>query len=172
MADPYLAEIRMFAGNFAPFGWATCDGQIMAISQNTALFSLLGTQFGGNGTSNFGLPNLQGSAPMGQGNGIGLTPRVVGETGGVPNVTLLSNEMAAHTHLFQGIGVVGNQTTPAGNLLAQQRTLNPYATPAAGQAMSSNAIGPAGGNLPHNNMQPYLAVTFIIALQGIFPARG
>ncbi len=172
MADPYVAEIRMFGGNFAPFQWATCDGQILAISQNTALFSLLGTNYGGNGTSTFALPNFQGSAPMDQGDGIGLTPRTVGEIGGTPNVTLISNELAAHTHTFNGVNAIGTVSTPVGNVLAEQQTLRPYATPAASQAMSPNAIGPAGGNLPHNNMQPYLAVTFIISLFGVYPPRG
>jgi microcystin-dependent protein len=172
VADQFLGEIRIFGGNFAPSGWATCDGQLLAISQNTALFSILGTMYGGNGTTNFALPNLQGSVPMDQGNGIGLTPRVVGEVGGVPTVTLLSNELPGHVHSFKGVNALGELSTPGGNLLAEQRTLVPYATPAAGQAMASQAIGLAGGNGPHNNLQPYLVMTFIIALQGVYPTRG
>jgi microcystin-dependent protein len=172
VADQFIGEIRIFGGNFAPVQWALCDGQLMAISQNAALFSILGTNFGGDGKSTFGLPNLRGAVPMDQGDGIGLTPRVVGETGGSTTVTLLQTELPAHTHLFQGVNALGELTTPAGNLIAEQRTLEPYATPAAGVAMGPQAIGPMGGNGPHNNMQPYLVLTFIVALQGIFPPRG
>ena len=172
MADPFLGEIRIFGGNFAPSGWALCDGQLMAISQNPALFSLLGTSYGGDRKSNFALSNLQGAVPMDQGDGIGLTPRVIGEAGGEPNVTLNSGQLPAHVHLFHGVNALGVLATPAGNRIAEERTLEPYATPAAGVAMSPQAIGPAGGSAPHNNLQPYLVLTFIIALQGIFPSRG
>jgi microcystin-dependent protein len=172
VADQFLGEIRIFGGNFAPVQWALCDGQLLPISQNTALFSLLGTYYGGNGTSNFALPNLQSAVPMDQGDGIGLSPRTIGETGGEPNVTLLSNELPGHVHRFQGVNALGELSTPAGNLIAEQRTLVPYATPAAGVAMAPQAIGPAGGSAPHNNLQPYLVLTFIIALQGIYPNRG
>jgi microcystin-dependent protein len=172
VADQFLGEIRIFGGNFAPQQWALCDGQLLAIGQNAALFSLLGTAYGGNGTSNFALPNLQGQVPMDQGNGIGLTPRIIGETGGEPSVTLMSNQLPPHQHLFQGVNALGTLSTPAGNLLAEQRTLVPYATPAAGVGMAPQALGPAGGSSAHNNVQPYLVLTFIIALQGIFPSRG
>jgi microcystin-dependent protein len=172
MSSPFLAEIKMFAGNFAPRGYATCDGQIMAISQNTALFSLLGTFYGGNGQSTFALPNLQGQVPMHQGNGPGLTPRSVGETGGSQNITLAQSELPVHSHPFQGLQGTASTTTAAGNLLAVNRTLSPYSAVAAPVALSPQAVVPIGGNLPHNNMQPYLAVMFIIALQGIFPARN
>src|SRR5579872_3982627 len=116
MSQPFLAEIRMFGGNFAPSGWAECDGQIMAISQNTALFSILGTSFGGNGTSNFGLPNLQAAAPMNQGQGPGLTPRIIGQTGGEPAVTLVQTQLASHSHSLDATSNPGAQESPAGNV--------------------------------------------------------
>jgi microcystin-dependent protein len=172
VADQFLGEIRIFCGNFAPVQWALCDGQLLPISQNTALFSILGTYYGGNGTTNFALPNLQGAVPMDQGNGIGLSPRTIGQTGGEPSVTLNSGQLPAHAHSFQGVNALGVLSTPAGNLIAEQRTLVPYATPATGVAMAPQAIGPAGGNSPHNNLQPYLVLTFIIALQGFYPNRS
>lgn len=175
MSEPFVAEIRMFAGNFAPRGWALCNGQLMAISQNTALFSLLGTYYGGDGKTTFALPNFQGTAPMNQGDGPGLTPRSLGETGGEPGVTLLTTEMPAHAHgaNCDGSGVgnagPGPTTTWSGTL----RGLPPaYSSNAANVSMSPLAIGFTGGGQPHNNMSPYLAVTFLIALQGIFPPRG
>lgn len=175
MAEPFLAEIRMFAGNFAPRGWAMCNGSILAISQNTALFSLLGTNYGGNGTSNFGLPNLQGSVPIGQGTGPGLTPREVGETGGEQAVTLLTSNMPAHTHIPKCLSGAGGASSPAGDAWAsgvprgKQLYASGIGTP---QTMNAGALTSAGGNLPHNNMPPYLALTFIIAMAGIFPARN
>jgi len=174
MSSPFLAEIRIFAGNFAPSGWALCNGQILAISQNTALFSLLGTNFGGNGTSTFGLPNLQGSAPLAAGNGPGLTPRVVGEVGGEANVTLLSTEMPSHNHIASCAAGAGTEIPPAGAVWAEAaatRGIKAYAS-SANTTMAPQAIGLVGGNLPHNNLPPYLVLTFIIALQGIFPARN
>ena len=176
MSNPFVAEIRIFAGSFAPRGWASCDGQLLPISQNTALFSLLGTNYGGNGQTNFALPNFEGSAPMHWGNGTGLTPRSIGETGGEPNVTLLQSQLTAHPHTVQGRPVPGNLTTPASaNAMAR---VNPttneiYKAPsgAATVAMNPLSIGPAGGGQPHNNMQPYLCLFFIIALQGVFPQR-
>jgi microcystin-dependent protein len=172
MSSPFLAEIKMFAGNFAPRGYATCDGQILSISQNTALFSLLGTFYGGNGQTNFALPNFQGNVPIHQGNGPGLTPRSVGETGGSQIVTLLQSELPAHSHAFQAIQGAATSTAAAGNLLAVNRNLQPYAAPAATVSLDPSSIGLAGGGGPHNNLQPYLVVMFIIALQGIFPARN
>jgi microcystin-dependent protein len=174
--DPFVAEIRIFAGNFAPVGWAFCNGQILPISQNTALFSLIGTQFGGNGTTNFALPNLQGSVPMGQGNGAGLTPRVVGETGGEQDVTLSQNTMASHTHQMSGVATAGTTTTPDPTVALANP--NPAADAAYQTSLGSpttlnaNAVTPAGGGQPHNNLQPFLVLNFIIALQGIFPARA
>ena len=177
MADQFVGEIRIFPFNFAPFGWALCDGQIMAISQNTALFSLLGTNFGGNGTSNFSLPNLQGQAAMDWGDGPGLTPRSVGESGGSTSVTLLQTEIPQHSHILNADSDTGTSTSPAGNLIGVA-AINPrqphsmYVSTAANVSMVASNVLQTGGNLPHNNMQPYLVMNFCIALQGIFPARG
>jgi microcystin-dependent protein len=175
MSNPFVAEIRIFAGNFAPKGWALCNGQLMPISQNTALFSLLGTTYGGDGKSNFALPNLQGSAPMQQGQGPGLSLRSLGETGGEQTVTLLQTEMPAHSHGAQGSSG-SNQTSPANNAWASGSKLgggNLYAptNPSTNVQMNPLATSITGGNLPHNNMPPFLGLTFIIALQGIFPPR-
>jgi len=173
MTDQFLAEIRIFAGNFAPTGWATCDGQILPISQNTALFSLLGTTYGGDGKTTFALPNLQGSAPMQQGQGNGLTDRILGERAGEQSLTLLETEIPAHTHTAQAYPNAGGQG-PSGHTWSDpnQRGINAYA-PSSGTntAMSSQALALAGSGLPHNNMMPYLGLTFIIALQGIYPPR-
>jgi microcystin-dependent protein len=177
MSDQYVSEIRIFAGNFAPVGWALCNGQLMAISQNTALFSLLGTYFGGNGTSNFALPNLQGCVPMSQGSGAGLTQRFMGETGGEATVTLLSTQMPSHSHNAQAV-TIGGTNSPAGALWGESKigktALNVYAASNANSnvPMSTQALSLAGSGLPHNNMPPYLCLTFIIALQGIFPPRS
>lgn len=176
MTDPFLAEIRMFGGNFAPRGWAQCNGQLMAISQNTALFSLLGTTYGGDGRSTFALPNLQASAPMQQGQGAGLTNRFLGESGGEQYVTLLQSEMPMHTHTAVAVDDGGDSADPTGRTWAQalQGRVGD-ALYSVGQQpnmmMNQQAVLPSGGNQPHNNMPPYLTVTFIIALQGIFPQR-
>ncbi len=176
MTDPFLAEIRMFGGTFAPRGWALCNGQLMAISQNTALFSLLGTTYGGDGRVTFALPNLQGSTPMQQGQGPGLSQRYLGELGGVPYVTLINSEMAMHTHTALAVDAGGDNTTPANNTWAQARTSRSgdplYSVGAQPNLMMApQAVLPTGGSQPHNNMPPYLVVTYIIALQGIFPQR-
>lgn len=170
MSDPFVGEIRMFGGNFAPVGWALCNGQIVPISQNTALFSLLGTQYGGNGTSTFALPNLQGLTPMHQGQGPGLTPRTMGDQGGVETVTLTQQQLPAHTHLPQATIGAGNRQSPAGANWSSIRG-RLYGT-TAGVTMATGALSSTGGSQPHNNVAPYLAVTFIIALNGIFPARN
>lgn len=177
MADQFVAEIRIFAGNFAPKGWALCNGQLMPISQNTALFSLLGTTYGGNGTSNFALPNLQGSAPIGAGQGPGLSLRDLGETGGEQAVTLLSSEMPVHSHAAMA-STSGGLDSPAGHAWGESKLgktpLNVYAASNANTnvPMSPSALAITGGSLPHNNMPPYQCLTFIIALQGIFPPRS
>lgn len=175
MSNPFLAEVRIFAGGFAPKGWATCDGQLMPISQNTALFALLGTTYGGNGTSNFALPNLQGSAPMQAGQGPGLSLRDLGEIGGEQTVTLLQTEMPSHTHTAQA--VAGSNTIDPGNNVwanGQKGFGSVYAPSAGGNNVNMSPFGTsiAGGSLPHNNMMPFLGLTFIIALQGVFPARS
>jgi microcystin-dependent protein len=175
MSNPFVAEIRIFTGNFAPKGWALCDGQLMPISQNTALFSLLGTTYGGDGKSNFALPNLQGCAPMQAGQGPGLTLRDLGETGGEQTVTLLQTEMPAHAHTVLAAGGAPDSNDPGGNAWANgQKGFGNFYAPSAGNnvAMSPFALSIAGGSLPHNNMQPFLGLTFIIALQGVFPARS
>ncbi|MGC2697790.1 MAG: tail fiber protein [Candidatus Angelobacter sp.] len=173
MSDQFVAEIRIFPFNFAPKGWAFCNGQLLPISQNTALFSLLGTTYGGDGKSNFALPNLQGSAPMQQGQGPGLSLRDLGEIGGEQTVTLLQTEIPAHNHGVQA-GSAGGQPSPANNTWASGLKTGPSlysATGANNVQMSPVALSPNGGNLPHNNMQPYLCLNFCIALQGIFPPR-
>jgi microcystin-dependent protein len=173
MSNPFVAEIRIFAGNFAPTGWALCDGQLMPISQNTALFSLLGTTYGGDGKSTFALPDLQGMAPMHQGQGAGLSDRFLGETAGEPAVTLLTTEMPIHSHQARATGA-GNQTSPvnaAWGTLGTTRTPPPLYATSGNVQMSPLALSLAGGGLPHNNMSPYLCLTFIIALQGVFPPR-
>jgi microcystin-dependent protein len=173
MADPFVAEIRIFPFNFAPKGWAWCDGQLMPLSQNTALFSLLGTTYGGNGKSNFALPDLQGRAPMHPGQGPGLSLHDLGEIGGSDFVTLLDSEMPVHNHQL------GFQTVPLGSVATPQG--NSYTRPASGNlfnivnpslvAMAPQTLAPAGGSAPHNNLMPYLTCYFCIALQGVFPPR-
>ena len=176
MADPFVAEIRIFPFNFAPKGWAFCDGQILPLSQNTALFSLLGTTYGGNGQSTFALPDLQGGAVMHPGQGPGLSQHFLGEQGGSETVTLLQSEIPLHTHqVGRSIAANGDSVTPAGNIWSQapggRGSIFVYnAGPPTGK-MNPQALLPAGGDLPHNNMQPYLTLNFCIALQGVFPPR-
>jgi len=178
MSNPFVAEIRIFGGNFAPTGWALCNGQLMPISQNTALFSLLGTTYGGDGKSTFALPNLQGSAPMQAGQGPGLSLRDLGETGGEQTVTLLTTEMPSHSHQANGNNGSGTSNSPVNAVWAtspfqrgQQALYNP-SNPSTNVQMSPLATSVTGGSLPHNNMMPYLGLTFIIALQGVFPPRS
>jgi microcystin-dependent protein len=174
VSDPFVAEIRIFPYNFAPSGWAFCSGQILPISQHTALFSLIGTFYGGNGTSNFALPNLNGNVPIGQGNGPGLTPRALGETGGENTHTLLTAEMASHSHApaaFTGRGGDPTGTPVAGGALTASTGGLLY-TAAAANTMAPAVISSVGGGLPHNNLMPYLGLNFCIALQGIFPSRN
>ena len=172
MADPFVAEIRIFPFNFAPRGWAWCDGQLMPLSQNTALFSLLGTTYGGNGKSNFALPDIQGRAVMHPGQGPGLSLHDLGETGGSETVTLLESEIPAHSHAMNASQADGTERSPAGQLLATGIGISQYQTPASQTALSPSAVAPAGGDQPHNNLQPYLTFYFCIALQGVFPPRG
>lgn len=175
MADPFLAEIRIYPFNFAPKGWATCDGQILPLSQNTALFSLLGTTYGGNGKSNFALPDLQGRAALSSGQGPGLSNRDLGESAGEATVTLTNAEMPSHTHSIVASNDSPQSNDPASNLASRPfgRGNNLYSVaPQPLTPMSPNAIGQSGGSGPHNNMQPYLTLNFCIALQGVFPPRG
>ena len=174
MADPFVAEIRIFPFNFAPKGWAWCNGQLLPISQNTALFSLLGTTYGGDGKSTFALPDLQSSAPMQPGQGQGLSLRDLGEMSGVESITLLQSEIPLHTHTLGGTVEDATQgSLTAGVILAQTVNGNLYqsTTNANIVQMAPQALALAGGGLPHNNMQPYLTLNFCIALQGIFPQR-
>jgi microcystin-dependent protein len=178
MANPFLGEIKMFGGNFAPSGFAFCNGQLLPIDQNDALFAILGTIYGGNGTTNFALPNLQGRAPLHPGQGSGLSPRALGEVGGVPAVTLLTPQMPSHQHQANCVSSsAANQTAPTGGLwalgLAHQMGQNFYSSaPGTGTTMNAQALPATGGGVPHNNMPPYLVVNFIIALNGIFPSRN
>lgn len=171
MADPFVAEIRIFPFNFAPRGWAFCDGQLLPLSQNTALFSLLGTTYGGNGQSNFALPDLQGRAPMQPGQGPGLSLHDLGETGGSETVSLLESEMPTHAHFVNASLSDGISSSPTGQQLATGIGVGMFAAPADLRAMSPQALAPVGGGAPHNNMQPYLTFNFCIALQGVFPPR-
>ena len=175
MSDQFVAEIRIFGFNFPPVGWAFCNGQVLPLSQNTALFSLLGTTYGGDGKSNFALPNLQGSVPLQQGQGPGLSLYDLGEQAGQTSVTLLSSQLPAHTHALECSTAVGDQRSPVGHVPAvppAQRGQNFYADAAGTKpAMNTSLLASAGGNLPHNNMPPYLTLNFCIALQGVYPSR-
>jgi microcystin-dependent protein len=172
--DPFVAEIRIFPFNFAPKGWAFCDGQILPLSQNTALFSLLGTTYGGDGKSNFALPNMQGNAPMHPGQGPGLSLHDLGETGGSDTVSLLESEIPSHSHFMRAHnGDPADVQNPSPNVVMAQ-SANGFAYQTTIQnvvSMSDNTLAPAGGDQPHNNLQPYLTLNFCIALQGVYPPR-
>ena len=170
--DPFVAEIRIFPFNFAPRGWAWCDGQLLPLSQNTALFSLLGTTYGGNGKSNFALPDLQGRAPMHPGQGPGLSLHDLGETGGSETVTLLESEIPSHIHGLQGDEDDANAKVPASNMFVAAGNQMYKSGAAPNVSMAPESLAPAGGDQPHNNMMPYLTFYFNIALQGVFPPRG
>jgi microcystin-dependent protein len=173
MADPFVAEIRAFGFDFAPTGWALCDGQLLPLSQNTALFSLVGTFYGGDGKSTFALPDLQGNAPMHQGQGQGLSQRFLGEEAGTQFVTLLQSEIPLHSHSLGTSSEVAVAREPAPNLrLARGQAISMYGpNNGATTTMSPNSLAVTGSSLPHNNMQPYLVLSFCIALQGVFPPR-
>jgi microcystin-dependent protein len=173
MSEPFIAEIRIFAGNFAPRGWAFCNGQLLPISQNTALFSLIGTTYGGNGQTTTALPDLEGRAVMHPGQGPGLTPRSLGERGGVETVTLTEAQMPLHQHDLN-VSVRGaNENDPAGdNQLGGSSGANLYGPPQSMVELNEQAVGPSGQSQAHNNMQPSLAMNFIIALQGLYPSRN
>jgi microcystin-dependent protein len=176
MATPFIGAITMFGGNFAPRSYAFCNGQILSIAQNTALFSILGVTYGGDGRVTFALPNLQGRFPMHWGSGPGLTPRVLGEQSGAETVTLLSTQMPAHNHTPVGLAANGSQSNPTNatwGTTGTPRVPNSlYSSAAPNVQMNANAVGLTGGNQAHENMSPFLAITFIIATQGIFPARN
>jgi microcystin-dependent protein len=168
MGTPYVGEIRLFGGNFAPAGWAFCDGSLLAISENDTLFNLIGTTYGGDGQSTFALPDLRGRAPLHMGQGPGLSNYTIGQMGGAETVVLTVNQIPGHTHTPTAQTAAGSQTSPANGVWAAS-TLNQFTANAPSQAMNPGAIGPAGGSQPHDNRMPYLAINFIISLFGVYP---
>jgi len=169
VSSGYIGEIRMFGGNFEPNGWRFCDGRPMSIAENDTLFNLLGTTYGGDGVTTFNLPNLQSRIPIHQGARPGGSTYILGETGGVESVTLTVNQVPSHTHPAIGAAVTGDQTSANDALPANSVTITPYLNTSPDTAFNAAAIGPAGGSQPHDNMQPYLCINFIISLYGIFP---
>jgi len=165
MAQPYVGEIRMFAGNFAPAGWMFCEGQLLPISQNETLFQLIGTTYGGDGQSTFALPDLRGRIPIHQGNG-----SILAETGGAEQITLTTNQTPAHSHPLLAVGAIGNDPNPNANLLAESSVASLYQAGAPATTMAPQSVGPLGGSQPHTNFQPYLCIDFIVSLFGIFPS--
>lgn len=175
MAEPFVGQIIMAGFNFAPRGYALCNGQLLSIAQNTALFSLLGTTYGGNGTTTFALPNLQGRIPNHQGQGPGLSPRTLGEQAGSETVTLINSQMPMHNHLPMVSNVAGAVTNPNGMFLSassDEAASAMFRPTADGSTMNPQTLGLAGGNQPHENMQPYLVISFSIAMEGIYPSRN
>jgi len=171
MSEPFVGEIRMFAGNFAPRAWAFCDGQLLAVSQNDALFSLLGTIYGGDGRTTFGLPDMRGRIPLHQGTGPGLSPRRLGGKSGAENETLTTNQLASHTHDFNANTADATDAAPQGRVVAKGVGVSFYKAAAQNTDMASNMIANTGGSQPHTNLMPTLCVNFIIALFGIYPSR-
>lgn len=165
MAQPYIGEIRMFAGNFAPAGWMFCDGQLLPISENEALFNLIGTTYGGDGQSTFALPDLRGRLPIHQGNGL-----ILAETGGAEEVTLAVSQIPAHSHPLLASSGPASSNSPIGNLPAETTTINLYIEDSPNSNLSPSAVLATGGSQPHTNFQPYLCISFIISLFGIFPS--
>ena len=173
MSEPFIAEVRIFGGNFPPKGWAMCNGQVLSIAQNQALFALIGTTYGGNGQTTFALPNLQQRIPLHAGNGPGLSSRTLGETGGEASHQLTQLEMPAHNHSLNASTAPASVQSPAGALLAEPSgNTPPYHDANSLALMPAGSLGQSGGNGGHNNLQPYLVLNFIIALQGIFPSRN
>lgn len=171
--DPFISEIFMAGMNFAPRGYVSCSGQLMSIAQNTALFSLLGTTFGGNGQTTFAIPDLRGRVPMGMGNGPGLTPRTLGEVGGTEAVTLISTQIPAHTHALNAVSDAGDASAPSGNYLANTGALDKeYKSTGTVVQMNAGSVGTAGSGQPHDNMPPHLVLNFYIATEGVFPSRN
>ncbi len=172
MSEPFVGEIRMFAGTFAPVGWALCDGQLLAIANNEALFSLLGTIYGGDGRTTFGLPDLRGRIPIHAGSGPGLSPRSLGSKGGSETVTVTAGELPSHTHNVSASASSASSGNPAGNVSANTAPTNVYSTSlATAQTMSGAAVSNTGGSRSHTNLMPALCVNFIVALFGIYPSR-
>ena len=171
MSEPFVGEIRMFAGNFAPRGWAFCDGQLLAVSQNDALFSLLGTIYGGDGRTTFGLPDIRGRLPVHAGSGPGLSQRRLGAKGGAESVTLTVNQLPSHTHDYNASTAAGAQSSPNNNVVSGRPGDATYTEDTATSAMANNAISSVGGSRSHSNLMPYLCINYIIALFGIYPSR-
>jgi microcystin-dependent protein len=171
MAQPYIGEIRMFAGNFPPVGWMFCDGQLIPISENEALFNLIGTTYGGDGQENFALPNLQSRVPIHMGSNAGVTYQLA-EMAGVEQVTLTTQQIPVHNHALLGSTGNGSQANPNNNVLASSTLVKPYAAETPGTTMAASSIGPAGGSQPHDNMQPFQCINYIISLFGIFPQQN
>ena len=171
MSEPFVGEIRMFAGNFAPRGWAFCDGQLLAVSQNDALFSLLGTIYGGDGRTTFGLPDMRGRLPIHAGTGPGLSPRRLGAKLGSENETLTVNQMPSHTHPMRAATTAGTDNKPQGKMTAESPSLDIYVEDSQTVNLSSEAITSVGGSRSHSNLMPFLCINFIIALFGIYPSR-
>ena len=173
MGEPFIGEIRMFGGNFAPAGWAFCQGQLMPISENDALFTLIGTTYGGDGQETFGIPDLQGRAPMHAGQGPGISQNYqLGEKGGVESVTLTTNQIPVHNHAFLGSTAGGQNTQPQNSVFAGLATGKLYVSSAPGGSLAANALALVGGSQPHENLQPYLCISFILSLFGVFPTQS
>jgi microcystin-dependent protein len=172
MAEPFVGEIRMFAGNFAPVGWEFCNGQLLPISENIALFTLVGTTYGGDGQTTFALPDLRGRVPMQQGTGPGLSTRVIGTSLGTESVSLTAAQMPTHSHTVNASSGAASQTSPQGAVVARSAIDRLYASPPATTNMTATAVGFTGGSQPHENRQPYLGINFIIAIFGIFPSQA
>lgn len=166
MAQPYVGEIRMFAGNFAPAGWMFCEGQLLPISENETLFNLIGTTYGGDGQSTFAMPDLRGRIPVHQGNGF-----ILAETGGVEDITITISQIPSHSHVFMGAGSVANDPNPAGNVVGESLVASLYQSAAPNAPMATDSLAAVGGSQPHSNFQPYLCINFIISLFGIFPSQ-
>jgi microcystin-dependent protein len=169
MSSPYVGEIRMWGGNFAPVGWAFCDGAPLPIDQYTALFQLIGTTYGGDGQTTFNLPDLRGRAPVHQGQGPGLSNYIIGQAGGVESVTLTTQQIPTHTHALTATTATGTQANPGGNLLANSQGPQPYIQENPDGVLNAQAMGSAGGSQPHDNLQPFLGINFILSLEGIYP---
>ena len=171
MSEPFIGEIRMFAGNFAPRGWAFCDGQLLSVSQNDALFSLFGTIYGGDGRTTFGLPDLRGRIPIHMGTGPGLAPRNLGAREGAETETVTVNQLPTHTHAFRASTTVSEETSPSGNVISQSSAADLFIEDTPNFGLAPNAITSVGGARSHTNIQPFLCIHFIVALAGIFPSR-
>jgi len=172
MSEPFVGEIRMFAGNFAPRGWAYCDGQLLAVSQNDALFSLLGTTYGGDGRTTFGLPELRGRIPIHAGTGPGLSPRRLGAKGGAEKATLTTNNLPTHSHQLAASAANADSSLATGKVVAKVSGGNLYRSTGSQQDLNANAVTTTGGSVPHDNLMPFVCINYIIALFGIYPSRN